>query len=753
MNYKRKLSLAVIYGNVETTMGRFLRSFAPLVDEVILVRAIGNKQPDESMCIAVSALDSPMGKFVRFAEYKNAEGNDWPHVDNFAAARQMAFDLASNEWVMWADTDDILNPAFIPIIRTALDGLPEGTVGIQFPYEVPEDRLTVMRERIVRKDTFKWHSPIHECLMPLRDDLHMGSLNNVKITHMPTNERKPHDERNLRILESIPKDELTRSQKFHLAQSLSAVGRKEEAAVLAVETLQSDTEMEPPERMQLLFTASEAAPPEIRSQLMLQAVALDPTRREPYGELVLNALQRQQPREMIGWSRAMMAQPIPQDLPWNAQRRYWGWLGVQLEGMALRFNNDTAGADVREINHFLASGAKISLLHATRGRPVQASRARKMWLDRAENGDAIEHIFAIDADDELVLATLSVFRHIVVQPGGGCVRAWNAAAEVSRGQVLIQVSDDWEPPMHWDKLILERLGDLNEPKVLAVSDGHRTDDLLCMAILTRTRYLDQGYLFHPDFFSMFSDNWFSECAHRDGVVIDARDLVFEHQHPLFVKEGAEWDEVYARSNSDVNYSAGARHLQRLRDGVITSHDVEGWCNYRTFYTQCAAEIPPWGSFVEIGSWMGQSIIHLAQRLQDLGKDDVKIYCVDTFKGEEGQTAHIPTIEAHGGSIRHVFVANIKAAGVDGMIEIVDGDSAESASRFADASLDGCYIDAAHDYKSVVKDLAAWHPKVKAGGIFSGHDYPWHEVRRAVDEWALETGHVIEQIGSVWVTKS
>jgi hypothetical protein len=99
--------------------------------------------------------------------------------------------------------------------------------------------------------------------------------------------------------------------------------------------------------------------------------------------------------------------------------------------------------------------------------------------------------------------------------------------------------------------------------VLAVNDGHRKDDLLCMAILTRARYQEQGYLFHPEFFSMFSDNWFSECAFRDGVVIDARDrITFEHLHPAFGK--AAMDETYARSNATDHYTAGKETFERLK---------------------------------------------------------------------------------------------------------------------------------------------------------------------------------------------
>ena len=751
--YKRKLSLGIIYGNVEHLITRFLASLSPLVDEVIMVRAIGNQKPDATRYLAEKFFDGHHIKY-RFAEYKNKDGNDWPHVDNFAAARQMSFNLASNEWVMWADTDDIIDPTFIPLIRRALDAIPDKVGMIGMPYHVPEEGKVNPRERIVKKSLFRWKYPIHECLVPINGAEETGAvwLDRVYITHMPGKRSDGSAERNMRIIDTIPESERTLSTKFHAFHTMQGCDRKEEAAAYGIKIISDPAnEWGAPERWSILLSLAGLSSDEnTKRQFFLQCIASDPNRREAYGELALCELRRGNLDAMLGWTRAMLAQPPMEDWPWNAQRSYWGWQGIAVHAIALRVNGDYAQADTLQLNHFKKHGAKISLLHATR-RPGEAIKAQLNWLAKAENPDAIEHIFAIDIDDEQSLNGLRLSRHVVVEAGGGPVRAWNAAAEASHGQVLIQLSDDWEPPMHWDKLILERIGNTSKPAVLQVSDGHRTDDLMCMAILTRARYIDQKGLFHPDFFSMFSDNWFSECAHRDGVVIQAKDLIFEHLHPVFGK--AEMDEVYARSNADAHYKAGERHLQRLRDGAITSWDVEGWCNYRGFYTECAKAIPAGGSFVEIGSWMGQSIIHLAQRLQDLGKEDVKIYCVDTFKGEEGQTAHIPTIEAHGGSIRHVFVANIKAAGVDGMIEIVDGDSAESASRFADASLDGCYIDAAHDYVSVVKDIAAWHPKVKTGGIFSGHDYPWHEVSRAVDEWALETGHAIEQIGSVWLTES
>ena len=59
-----------------------------------------------------------------------------------------------------------------------------------------------------------------------------------------------------------------------------------------------------------------------------------------------------------------------------------------------------------------------------------------------------------------------------------------------------------------------------------------------------------------------------------------------------------------------------------------------------------------------------------------------------------------------------------------------------ASRYDNASLDFCFIDADHAYESVSKDIDAWRPKVKRGGILAGHDYihePGFGVVQAVNE--------------------
>jgi glycosyltransferase involved in cell wall biosynthesis len=741
---RNKISLCVIAGNVEQHIGRFLDHFQGVADEVIVVSAIGNLDPDWTLANAKKAgckTDVYLNKHI-------GERSHWPHVDDFAAARNMACDMATGDWLMWADTDDIITPESVAQIRRLVDDLEGSDIdGVLMRYVIPEDGVINWRERLWRKGKARWTHPIHECL-EFAPESKQIKFDGAEIVHASDKRSASRDERNLRILESIPEDKRTISQRFHVFQSLIALDRNDEAIPKAIEFIGLEG-VGKNERYEAFFQLARLADnSEMKKSMLLQALAVDPTRREAYGELALANIP-DAPESSLGWTDAMMALSVPQDAPWNLRRAYYGQLGIGLRGMALRANDRREEADALETNHFVKNGAKISLIHATRGRPAMAWRTRMEWLRAAVNPDAIEHIFAIDATDPSSFL-LANTRSVIVRGNGGPVDAWNVAASKSSGQILVQLSDDWLPFQGWDAAIIDAIGDASKPAVLAVSDGHRKDDLLCMAILTRARLNQQKHLFHPEFFSMFSDNWFSRQAFADGVVIDARDrITFEHVHPAFGK--AEMDDIYARSNAPFYYRSGEGVMRRLNEGIKVSTDVDGWCDYRDFYSYVAQTIPEGAEIVEIGSWQGQSIVHLCQRLQDLGKA-ATVNCVDTWKGEQNQPSHLQVVDKHGGSILGKFTENIEAAKVAGMIKVTVGDSAESASQFEDGSMDFIFIDAAHDYDSVVKDLAAWWPKLKEGGIFAGHDYPWHEVEKAVNEHASANGYEVTPAGRCWIKK-
>lgn len=737
-----KISLCAITGNCERDIERFLDAFQPHVDEIVIVRAIGSAKPDQTLAIA-QRRDCLTG------HYLNAEGNEWPHVDNFAAARNKACSLASHEWIIWADLDDTAEG--LEHLREIIANLPAGTDVLRCPYVVTDQGVVAnYRERVWRNNgEYEWANPLHENLVRIdRQDRPQAQTDRIRIIHAPRADRDCSKDRNLRILEAVPEADRTHSHTFYLLAEYAR--RKDARAVELAQRFLAHPEGGPAERFECcMILAAMAEDHATKAAIYVQAFAEDPSRAEPLYELTGLSLAADQPERALAFAKHMMTCQWPERPCWNHRKMFYGFFRADLHLQAMRAAGQIIESDTRRNNAILRSGLPtISLLHATRGRPIMALKTRMEWLRMADHPERIEHLFAGDADDETA-AALDHCPTVYVVGDGGPVAAWNAAARQCKGHVLVQLSDDWRPTRGWDTTILDAIGDLSRPAVLAIDDGHRTDGLLCMAILTRARFEQQGYLFHPEFFSMFSDNWFSACAWADGVVIDARDRIkFEHDHPFFRGE-TELDATYARSNHRYHYQTGHGILCRLREGIATSHDVEGWCDYRALYAEIAKALPDGATIVEVGSWQGQSIIWLCQRLQDLGKK-ATVHCIDTWRGDENEPTHQAIVRANGGSMLDKFLRNIDAADVSHMIRVTAGDSAESAAEFEDASADFVFIDAAHDYESVRKDVAAWYPKLKPGGIWAGHDYPWHEVERAVNEHAAANGYEVTGVGRCWL---
>lgn len=73
---------------------------------------------------------------------------------------------------------------------------------------------------------------------------------------------------------------------------------------------------------------------------------------------------------------------------------------------------------------------------------------------------------------------------------------------------------------------------------------------------------------------------------------------------------------------------------------------------------------------------------------------------------------------------------------DPQVTIIEKTSLAAASEIPD-DLDLVFIDANHSYEHVKQDILTWKPKVRSGGILSGHNYGRSRlpgVKQAVDEF-------------------
>lgn len=83
------------------------------------------------------------------------------------------------------------------------------------------------------------------------------------------------------------------------------------------------------------------------------------------------------------------------------------------------------------------------------------------------------------------------------------------------------------------------------------------------------------------------------------------------------------------------------------------------------------------------------------------------------------------------------------------VSVLRMESLEAATVIAEESIDVIYLDAMHHYYAVKSDLEAWWPKVKPGGILSGHDYVLDvmhstifSAKPAVEEFARRHGLIV-----------
>ncbi len=70
----------------------------------------------------------------------------------------------------------------------------------------------------------------------------------------------------------------------------------------------------------------------------------------------------------------------------------------------------------------------------------------------------------------------------------------------------------------------------------------------------------------------------------------------------------------------------------------------------------------------------------------------------------------------------VALCRLRMDFADGVVRLLCAYSSEAAPLVHDDSLDWVYIDAGHTEEEALMDLQLWYPKVKSGGIVSGHDY-------------------------------
>ncbi len=210
------ISLCMIVKNEEKVLGRCLNSVADAVEEIILV---DTGSTDATKQIARTYTDRVF---------------DFAWIDDFAAARNYAFSLATCEYQLWLDADDVLPQEEKQKLLALKQTLSSEIDIVTMKYHTHLDAkgnpiLTSRRERLLRRaKNYQWQDPVHECIPLAGHILH----SDIAIVHQKEQTGEALSLRNLRIYQKLEAAgrPMTPRQLYYYARELKDHQMYEKAA-------------------------------------------------------------------------------------------------------------------------------------------------------------------------------------------------------------------------------------------------------------------------------------------------------------------------------------------------------------------------------------------------------------------------------------------------------------------------------------------------------------------------------------------
>lgn len=191
------ISLCMIVKNEEKNLERCLSSYAPLMDEIIVV---DTGSTDRTKEIAARFTE----KIYHF---------EW--INDFSAARNFSFEKATCDYIFSADADEVLdeeNREQFAILKQVLDEkieIVQMYYGNQFQNGTIYNYDCELRPKLFKRlRTFTWIEPIHETVrtLPVVFD------SDIVITHMP---EESHTKRDLAAFERMVSENKRVSSRLH----------------------------------------------------------------------------------------------------------------------------------------------------------------------------------------------------------------------------------------------------------------------------------------------------------------------------------------------------------------------------------------------------------------------------------------------------------------------------------------------------------------------------------------------------------
>ena len=137
----------------------------------------------------------------------------------------------------------------------------------------------------------------------------------------------------------------------------------------------------------------------------------------------------------------------------------------------------------------------------------------------------------------------------------------NAHIDDNNFDVLLCASDDMIPVIQsWDLYIssnmIKYFPELDG--ALHFNDGYARDSLITLSIMGYKLYKYFGYIYHPDYKSLYCDNEFTEVVYGLNAVKYIDDIIIKHEH--YTRDGNVNSGKYDQAAQKTLFYAGRDHI-------------------------------------------------------------------------------------------------------------------------------------------------------------------------------------------------
>ena len=210
------ISAVLIVKNEQGVLKRCLTSLEG-VDEIVV---LDTGSYDETVDIA------------RSFPHVKVERTEAVRPFHFAEARNRATALATQDWVLSIDADEVLRKGSLEVLRKAISDNAEATAILcTFINQSAEGKRTMqtMKKKVFRRDSWKWRYRVHEQLEALKEPVVVGAPE-VAIGHFPEEDKTRRHGQNVELLRLLIQENPEYLRGFrHLGQELMLRGEYDEA--------------------------------------------------------------------------------------------------------------------------------------------------------------------------------------------------------------------------------------------------------------------------------------------------------------------------------------------------------------------------------------------------------------------------------------------------------------------------------------------------------------------------------------------